>query len=485
MNLDLSVLRQGTTWSAAVLSAILFSGISLIGLSAFDLAGEQIGSGGEVRPIPTLVFESLERDGIEGEIMDDNGFIDTSLLAGKIMIIDMMAHDCANCHAIQYHLEERMGYWESLVEERELAIIAYGSWYDESLEYLNQSDSDYTVPKYPTGLGSTEAAIFENGTVGDPVRYLTSGGTGAIPVVLLVDHEGYIIAREFTGTPLDGWSSFDSSVEVALTGTDEEIVAMRGIGVPEVNTSLPSLFLLGAMLSILVFFSPCAFPVLPSFIGFQMSMAASLEGSSGSDGSTSMLPLPPLLGLASGMGMVIFFACLGAIAATMGAAFAASGLIRWIALIIAGSLIVLGVLNLLGWSSKLFNAFQRGLDKRMSVTGSSDEPRPMRDMFLYGAGYAAASIDCTAIAVIPFVVYLGSMGFNSLLAGLVGLTLGLLLLMVFIVSMVGYGRGAFATRINKHTNTIKLVGAWMMIYAGIVLTVYLRRPDIIQSAFAS
>ena len=41
-----------------------FSGISLIGLSAFDLAGEQIGSGGEVRPIPTLVFESLERDGI-------------------------------------------------------------------------------------------------------------------------------------------------------------------------------------------------------------------------------------------------------------------------------------------------------------------------------------------------------------------------------------------------------------------------------------
>ena len=55
----------------------------------------------------------------------------------------------------------------------------------------------------------------------------------------------------------------------------------------------------------------------------------------------------------------------------------------------------------------------------------------------------------------------------------------------FIVSMVGYGRGAFATRINKHTNTIKLVGAWMMIYAGVVLTVYLRRPDIIQSAFAS
>ena len=32
---------------------------------------------------------------------------------------------------------------------------------------------------------------------------------------------------------------------------------MRGIGVPEVNTSLPSLFLLGAMLSILVFFSLC------------------------------------------------------------------------------------------------------------------------------------------------------------------------------------------------------------------------------------
>ena len=77
----------------------------------------------------------------------------------------------------------------------------------------------------------------------------------------------------------------------------------------------------------------------------------------------------PAAGSGSGMGMVIFFACLGAIAATMGAAFAASGLIRWIALIIAGSLIVLGVLNLLGWSSKLFNAFQRGLDRKDGCHG--------------------------------------------------------------------------------------------------------------------
>ena len=105
----------------------------------------------------------------------------------------------------------------------------------------------------------------------------------------------------------------------------------------------------------------------------------------------------------------------------------------------------------------------------------------MRDMFLYGAGYAAASIDCTAIAVIPFVVYLGGMGLNSVLAGLIGLTFGLMLLMVSVVSMVGYGRGAFANSISKYTNGVKLVGAWMMIYAGIVLTIYLNRPDVILS----
>lgn len=481
VNLDLSVLGERTTWSAAILSAVLFSGISLVGLSAFDLAGDQIGSGGDVRPIPRLVYESLERDGIETEVMNEDGLIDTSRLEGKIMIIDMMAHDCSSCHAVQYHLEEKMQYWDSLVGERELVILGYGSWYDESIEYLNQSDGEYTVPQYPTGLGSPQSAILENGTLGDPVRYLTPGGTGSIPVVILVDHEGYILAREITGIPLDGWSSFDSSVEIALTGTDEDIVAMRGIGVSEVNTSLPSLFFLGAMLSILVFFSPCAFPVLPSFIGFQMSMATSLDDLAGDGESEAKAPLPPLLGLASGTGMVTFFAAIGAIAAMMGAKFADWGVIWWIALLIACSLFVLGTLNLLGWSSNLFSAFQRWLDRRIGRRSPSDLPRPMRDMFLYGAGYAAASIDCTAIAVIPFVVYLGGMGLNSVLAGLIGLTFGLMLLMVSVVSMVGYGRGAFANRMSKYTNGVKLVGAWMMIYAGIVLTIYLNRPDVILS----
>ena len=166
VNIDLSVLRERTTWSAAILSAVLFSGISLVGLSAFDLAGDQIGSGGDVRPIPRLVYESLERDGIETEVMNEDGLIDTSRLEGKIMIIDMMAHDCSSCHAVQYHLEEKMQYWDSLVGERELVILGYGSWYDESIEYLNQSDGEYTVPQYPTGLGSPNRRFWKTGLSG-------------------------------------------------------------------------------------------------------------------------------------------------------------------------------------------------------------------------------------------------------------------------------------------------------------------------------
>ena len=61
---------------------------------------------------------------------------------------------------------------------RELHVIAYGAWYDESLEYLNTSEGGYKVPGFPTGLGSVHAAILENGTLSDPVRLLTTGGTG-------------------------------------------------------------------------------------------------------------------------------------------------------------------------------------------------------------------------------------------------------------------------------------------------------------------
>ena len=100
-------------------------------------------------------------------------------------------------------------------------------------------------------------------------------------------------------------------------------------------------------------------------------------------------------------------------------------------------------------------------------------------MYLYGIGYAAASIDCTAAAVIPFVIYLSTLGGDSVSVGLGSLMLGLLILMVFVTSMVSMGREVMIDLLLKSTGMIKMVGSWMMMFAGIGLTIFLPNPELV------
>ena len=70
-----------------------------------------------------------------------------------------------------------------------------------------------------------------------------------------------------------GWGEFDSSVEKALTGNVSLTMDDR-IAWEEPSTSFVAVFVLGMILSILVYFSPCAFPVLPGFISYYLSLGA-------------------------------------------------------------------------------------------------------------------------------------------------------------------------------------------------------------------
>ena len=140
------------------------------------------------------------------------------------MILDFMAHDCSSCHSVQTHVRGRDGWLDGFggTSWKELLIIGVGSWYYESLAYLNSSSppgtiGGYTVTRYAVGLGNETAAVSRDGSLIDPVRYFTTGGTGQIPVILVIDGEGYPIARESSGTPTDEWEAFDGAVETALT----------------------------------------------------------------------------------------------------------------------------------------------------------------------------------------------------------------------------------------------------------------------------
>ena len=204
---DFSVFKQAETWKAFGIAALMFVSISFAALSMFDSMDEVFASDADPIPIPNLVFESLNRTGIESGVTNETGWFNLSDHRGDIIILDFMAHDCSNCHKVQDHIEENMYDWMEMANSsgKSLKIFGYGAWYDESIEYLNETSGAYHVPAYPTGFGSTNAAQIANNSTTDPVRLFTTGGTGQIPIVMVLDSEGYIIAKEATGTPKDKW----------------------------------------------------------------------------------------------------------------------------------------------------------------------------------------------------------------------------------------------------------------------------------------
>ena len=279
---DWDVFKRSETWKAFGIAVIMFGTIAFAGLTLFDSMDEIFESDADPAPIPHIVIDSLNRTGVESDVADENGQINLTSLRGDVIILDLMAHDCSNCHAVQEHLESNIDDWRETAEKNGVGfhIIAYGAWYNEDVEYLNTStppdakvETPYIVPKYPTGLGSTNAAILADGSTTDPVRLFTTAGTGQIPVVMVIDVEGYIVERQATGSPINGWGEFDGYVEDALTGDPEVTLADR-LAWEEPSTSFVAVFVLGMILSILVYFSPCAFPVLPGFISYYLSLGA-------------------------------------------------------------------------------------------------------------------------------------------------------------------------------------------------------------------
>lgn len=480
---DFGVFKRAETWKAFGIAALMFVTISFAALSMFDSMDEIFASDADPAPIPNMVFESLNRTGVESNVVNETGWVHLNDHRGDIIILDFMAHDCSNCHAVQEHIETNMQAWMDTANAsgKNLKIFGYGAWYSETLDYLNETSGAYHVPEYPTGLGTVNTAQLDDGTTTDPVRLFTTGGSGQIPVVMILDEEGYIIAREATGTPSDGWKKFDGVLETALTGSVEETMNSR-IAWEEPDTSYVAVFVLGMVLSILVYFSPCAFPVLPGFISYYLSLGAREDEMIAAGKMKTKMPSPVVIGLLSGVGMWTFFAAIGVVALLMGEAFTASGAVHYIAIFIAALLVVLGSMMLLGITSHIMG-FVDKMVLKYSTTEADETFTPRRNMYLYGIGYAAASIDCTAAAVLPFVLYLSTLGRTATGVGIGGLMIGLLVLMVFVTVMVGMGRQVMINFLRRSTGMIKMIGSWMMIMAGISLTLYLTNPSLVGQIF--
>ena len=475
--LDFGVLREKETWQAFGIGVVLFCIIGYSSLTLFGLSASAYGVSDEVVPVPDFEVETMNRTGIDDVVADENGMVRLSDLRGNVVVIDFMAIDCANCHYVQTHIERNLDGWESLEGPHNVIVLSVATWHwYESFDRINRTFGDLDSDKHmswPVANSGSEVVILEDGSRGDLAEYYSAFD---LPIVIVVDHEGYVVAKESTGTPLDGWSSFDSAIARANSGDAEDL----RFGLEKADRSLTGVFVIGLFLGILVYFSPCAFPVLPSYITYYLNLGMREDELREAGRLSGRMPKPIEVGGYAARGQLTFFGVIGAIIFGLDGIINLSGVLHDIAILIAWLLLILGSLMLLGWTSHLLNWIQGILD-RYQTTETDEQFTPRRNMFLWGIGYSAASVDCTAAAVFPFVAWLAVVGDGAFIFGMAGLILSVTLLMVAVTALVGMGRQSMLDFLRQSTGIVKATGAWMMMFAGIGLLVYLTQPEIVAS----
>jgi thiol-disulfide isomerase/thioredoxin len=447
-SLDFSVLRKQETWKAFLIGIVLFCIIGFASLSLFGLSSSIYGVSDDIETVPDFVAPTLNRTGIDDSHNIENGTLQLSELRGNVVILDFMAVDCANCHYVQEHIEQNIDDWRGLEGEYPVIVISVATWYSlETFEQINSTFGDSDSDKFMNWVvvnGGSETVILENGTRGDLVEYYSAQ---LIPLALVIDHEGYVVAKENTGTPLDRWKSFDNAIEKANDGDASDL----RFGIEKTDRSTYGVFIIGLFLGFLVYFSPCAFPVLPSYITYTLSLGMREEELRNNGKIVGNMPGPLAIGGYAALGQLTFFAVVG--------------------------IIIFGLSEIFNLLSEVQNI----IDKYQTNEDSDEVFKPRRNMYLWGIGYSAASVDCTAAAVFPFIGWLAVVGRTEFIFGLVGLMISVSFLMIAVTALVSFGRQAMIGYLRSSTGLIKAIGSWMMMFAGIGLFIYLTEPEMVST----
>ena len=224
------------------------------------------------------------------------------------------------------------------------------------------------------------------------------------------------------------------------------------------------LYLLAIVAGVASFFSPCAFPLLPSYISFYYAADQRTHDSSG--GRLK-------LGLAGALGVVTFDLVLGLIIAVFGAGLARglsitsaepSQFVLVIRIAIGIVLLVLGIGQLSGWNLKPQIA-DRFVYATQPKRGASRGPAA--SLYFYGLGYTIAGLGCTGPILAALVVAaLASGGLSSAISAFLVFAATMAALMLIVSALVGGSRETIINRLKAQTPRIQRVASYLLILVG-------------------
>ena len=343
---------------------------------------------------------------------------------GEIIVLDFMTPLCLTCKELEKNLQEV--YQEYSDEATFITIDVSSSSIEELEEYKENRD-------IPWLLGKGNEQIFVD-------KYK---GT-SVPMLVIIDEEGYIT---FKRDGLTGKNRIESELDQTISGTNER-VDLQTYGIY-------GLAVIGGFVS---FFSPCAFPLLPSYIAFYLRPEKGKNESSKYDGVS--------LGLKAAGGIVLVFGVLGIIAVSGGRWI--SNYIPYLEPIIGMIVIILGILLISEIDIGAYlTVFLSKIKSKLDIeTRSSSSNSP----FFYGLGYGATAAGCT------FPVFLAVVMSSWLSEGYTGaITVLALYLLTMAALMLGFSivtaffRDKIVNRMRKGMRWINKIAGLILLVVGIYL----------------
>ncbi len=346
---------------------------------------------------------------------------------GKPVLIDFMTPLCSECKKLEENIQDI--YPEYKDEVIFITIDISNSSKSRLKQYKEDRDISWVV-------GSGDEDIFVNKYKGTTV-----------PKTVIIDEDGYL--------------NFDKDGVISKDRLKKELDQTLGGENTRIDLKDYGIYTLAIIGGFASFFSPCAFPLLPSFIAYYIT---------GAKGKGRTVKSGLSLGIKAAIGLLTIFSLIGVLA--ISGSYWISQYIPYLEMIVGITILILGILLLKdidigSYFTLLKNKILHSLGKEPTSSKTTTSP------FIYGMGYGSAAAGCTAPVFIAIVLssWLADGLYSALIVILLYFSVMAGLMITFsVITMVL--KDKIANKIRKHMDLINKISALIMIAVGIYLVIY-------------
>jgi cytochrome c-type biogenesis protein len=381
----------------------------------------------------------------------------------KIVVLDFMFSTCEPCEKF---VKDALEPYSKEMNNNDVAIVSISVF---------DLDDESKLRNYAKDYGWRHALGDSNGDI--EIAY----GVTATPKLFIIDKDGQITYEAGGNT---GKSVPKNSNELEL----EVNKALSGQGtLVKVRESSIYLFAIGA--GVMVFFSPCSFPMLPGYMSFYLANKKQRVGEFNEKAARETLPD----GLAAAAGLMGVLLLIGILLVPFVSVI--GGFIPVLELVVGTLILTMGVIMVMEYdTAKIVQPFRNlmsaiassqpmmmakgGIESGIKATTgkefsfSDGEAGTRTGLFWYGVAYGSAASGCVAPVVVGLLTASISKGIiTGLLVFLIfSATAGAL--MVAFTMVVAASESTIVDKLKASTRQIEMAGGMVMIIVGLYLMYY-------------